>query len=216
MRIQNKTRRTRAYILKVNTRERTQDPAFGLLRATSAAGRQAAHQRNEALDVGGRGGCGQGIASVRLSERARTGNTQGSRTELSCAARLDQRLALEIQILKEMVGLGMRSFFNHTTPIPDATKAAAILSGKQRFHGYLDMLAKNLRKGESILSDLPLPELDPPKEFTQPPQNVEEAAPANHAQSAAKAKDRATKQTTPASAPNGARDWALFEPSGEK
>ena len=50
--------------------------------------------------------------------------------------RLDQRLALEIQILKEMVGLGMRSFFNHTTPIPDATKAAAILSGKQRFHGY--------------------------------------------------------------------------------
>ncbi len=130
--------------------------------------------------------------------------------------RLDQRLALEIQILKEMVGLGMRSFFNHTTPIPDATKPAAILSGKQRFHGYLDMLAKNLRKGESILSDLPLPELDPPKELTQPPQNVEEAAPANHAQSTAKAKDRATKQTTPASAPNGARDWALFEPIGEK
>ena len=44
----------------------------------------------------------------------------------------------------------MRSFFNHTTPIPEATKAAAILSGKQRFHGYLDTLAKNLRKGESI------------------------------------------------------------------
>jgi hypothetical protein len=130
--------------------------------------------------------------------------------------RLDQRLALEIQILKEMVGLGMRSFFNHTTPIPDATKTAAILSGKQRFHGYLDTLAKNLRKGESILSDLPLPELDPPKESTQPPQNVEEAAPANHAQGAAKAKDRATKQTAPASAPNGTRDWALFEPIGEK
>src|ERR1700683_4899048 len=74
--------------------------------------------------------------------------------------RLDQRVALEIQILKEMVGLGMRSFFNHTTPIPDATKAAAILSGKQRFHAYLDMLAKNLRKGESIRSDAPLPEFD--------------------------------------------------------
>ncbi|MGD0767248.1 MAG: hypothetical protein ABSB42_03395 [Tepidisphaeraceae bacterium] len=130
--------------------------------------------------------------------------------------RLDQRLVLEIQILKEMVGLGMRSFFNHTTPIPDATKTAAILSGKQRFHGYLDMLAKNLRKGESILSDLPLPELDPPKEATQPSQNVEEAAPANHAQNAARAKDRATKQTVPTSAPNGARDWALFESIGEK
>jgi hypothetical protein len=133
--------------------------------------------------------------------------------------RLDQRLALEIQILKEMVGLGMRSFFNHTTPIPDATKAAAILSGKQRFHGYLDMLAKNLRKGESILSDLPLPELEPPKELTPPQQKgdaIEEAAPANHGHGAAKAKDRATKQTAPASAPNGARDWALFEPIGDK
>ena len=78
------------------------------------------------------------------------------------------------------------------------------------------MLAKNLRKGESILSDLPLPELDPPTELTQPSQNVEEAAPANHAQSAAKAKDRATKHTVPTDAPNGAREWALFEPSGEK
>jgi hypothetical protein len=133
--------------------------------------------------------------------------------------RLDQRLALEIQILKEMVGLGMRSFFNHTTPIPDATKTAAILSGKQRFHGYLDMLAKNLRKGESILSDLPLPELDPPKESTQPPQKgdaVEEVAPTNHSHGAAKSKDHAKKQTAPMSAPNGARDWPLFEPIGEK
>jgi hypothetical protein len=78
--------------------------------------------------------------------------------------RLDQRLAVELAVLKEMAGLGMRSFFNHTTPIPEATKAAAILSGKQRFHGYLDTLAKNLRKGESILSDLPLPEFDAPSE----------------------------------------------------
>jgi hypothetical protein len=132
--------------------------------------------------------------------------------------RLDLRLALEIQILKEMIGLGMRSFFNHTTPIPDATKAAAILSGKQRFHGYLDMLAKNLRKGESILSDLPLPELEPTKESTLPQQKgdaVEEAIPSIQAHGAAKAKDRA-KQTAPTNAPNGARDWALFEPIGEK
>jgi hypothetical protein len=133
--------------------------------------------------------------------------------------RLDQRLALEIQILKEMVGLGMRSFFNHTTPIPEATKAAAILSGKQRFHGYLDVLAENLRRGESILSDLPLPELEPPRESTPPQQNVdavETAAPTNQTHSAAKAKDRAMKHTAPDSAPNGARDWALFEPSSEK
>jgi len=69
--------------------------------------------------------------------------------------RLEQQLRLDIQVLKEMVGLGMRSFFNHTTAIPDALKTAALLSGKQRFHRFLDLLARNLRTGESILSDIP-------------------------------------------------------------
>ena len=125
---------------------------------------------------------------------------------------------MEIQILKECDGrVGDASIFQShshliSPPLPD-------LSGKQRFHGYLDMLAKNLRKGESILSDLPLPELDTPKESTLPPQKgdaVQEAVPTNHTYGAAKAKEGASKQTAPASAPNGARDWALFEPSGEK
>jgi len=68
--------------------------------------------------------------------------------------RLEQQLGLDFQVLKEMIGLGMRSFLNHTTAIPDSLKSAALLSGKQRFHRYLDMLARNLRTGESILSDV--------------------------------------------------------------
>ena len=76
--------------------------------------------------------------------------------------RLEQQLRLDIQVLKEMVGLGMRSFFNHTTAIPDTLKTAALLSGKQRFHRFLDLLARNLRTGESILSDIP--SLDPESE----------------------------------------------------
>ena len=72
--------------------------------------------------------------------------------------RFERQLRLEIQVLKEMIGVGMRSFFNHTTPIPEATKNAALRSGKERFHRYLDLLAANLRSGESILKDLPLPE----------------------------------------------------------
>ena len=36
--------------------------------------------------------------------------------------RLEQQLRLDIQVLKEMVGLGMRSFFNHTTAVPDALR----------------------------------------------------------------------------------------------
>jgi hypothetical protein len=72
--------------------------------------------------------------------------------------RLEQRMRIELQILKELIGLGMRSFFNHTPPIPDTGKAAALLSGKQRFQRYLDLVASNLRGGDSVLADIPLPE----------------------------------------------------------
>ncbi len=81
------------------------------------------------------------------------------------------------------------------------------------------MLAKNLRKGESILSDLPLPELEPPKESTSSQQMgdvVEEPVPTVHARGAGKAKEHALKQSAPTTAQNGDREWALFEPIGEK
>jgi hypothetical protein len=81
---------------------------------------------------------------------------------LHALRRMEQRLGLELQILKEMAGMGMRSFFNHTPPIPQTSQAAALLSGKERFHRYLDALAKNLRAGDSVLGDVPLPELAEP------------------------------------------------------
>ncbi len=124
-------------------------------------------------------------------------------------------------MLKEMAGLGMRSFFNHTTPIPEATKAAAILSGKQRFHGYLDTLAKNLRKGESILSDVPLPEFDAPSESKTRAATDSTADKAGPIETAKKptvgpverSPDPAPTQPAPA---NGQKDQlGLFEPRGE-
>jgi hypothetical protein len=128
--------------------------------------------------------------------------------------RLDQRLAVELAVLKEMAGLGMRSFFNHTTPIPEATKAAAILSGKQRFHGYLDTLAKNLRKGESVLSDIPLPEFDAPSESKTLPTTGSRA---NTAGEPAKKPDfrsaEHSSNSTPTQSENWHKDqWGLFEP----
>jgi post-segregation antitoxin (ccd killing protein) len=143
--------------------------------------------------------------------------------------RLDQRLAVELAVLKEMAGLGMRSFFNHTTPIPETTKAAAILSGKQRFHGYLDTLAKNLRKGESILSDIPLPEFDAPSESKTPQGEVSitekadpfKAEPSTPVEKTASRRgaERPSDRTATQSAANGQtaqRNWGLFEPQGEK
>jgi post-segregation antitoxin (ccd killing protein) len=136
--------------------------------------------------------------------------------------RLDQRLAVELAVLKEMAGLGMRSFFNHTTPIPEATKAAAILSGKQRFHGYLDTLAKNLRKGESILSDIPLPEFDAPSESKTPQGEVTEKADPlapvekpNSRRGVERPSDRSATHPAAANGQKAQRNWGLFEPRGE-
>jgi post-segregation antitoxin (ccd killing protein) len=144
--------------------------------------------------------------------------------------RLDQRLAVELAVLKEMAGLGRRSFFNHTTPIPEATKAAAILSGKQRFHGYLDTLAKNLRKGESILSDIPLPEFEAPSESKTPlgevsvketadPFKTESSTPLEKPDSrrgVGRPSDRSATQPAAANGHKAQGNWGLFEPRGEK
>ena len=54
-----------------------------------------------------------------------------------------------------MVGLSIRAYFNHTPEVPDHERSAALLSGKARFHRYLDTLARNLRQNKSILSDVP-------------------------------------------------------------
>jgi hypothetical protein len=72
--------------------------------------------------------------------------------------RLEQRLRIDLQVVKELIGLGMRSFFNHTPPVPDNGKTAALVSGRQRFQRYLDLVASNLRGGDSVLGDVPLPE----------------------------------------------------------
>ena len=69
--------------------------------------------------------------------------------------KLEKRQNLDLLILKEMVGLGIRAYFNHTPEVPDHERSAALLSGKARFHRYLDTLARNLRQNKSILSDVP-------------------------------------------------------------
>ncbi len=71
--------------------------------------------------------------------------------------RIDRRRSFDQQVLKEMVGLMVQSFFNHTPGIPEKDKKAALHSGKVRFNRFLDTLAANLRAGQSIMNDLPVP-----------------------------------------------------------
>ena len=140
--------------------------------------------------------------------------------------RFERQLRFEIQVLKEMIGVGMRSFFNHTTPIPDATKNVALRSGKERFGRYLDVLATNLRSGESILKDLPLPGSDEQKAPTTLDTKGETAG--NSASSSGQAgTDTAQRSSEDATAVHavarahadvrtrGQRDHGLFESNGD-
>jgi hypothetical protein len=69
--------------------------------------------------------------------------------------RTDKRRGFENQVLKEMLGLAVLAFFNHTPPVPDADRKAAHLSGNVRFQKFLDAVAANLRRGRSVLAELP-------------------------------------------------------------
>ncbi len=69
--------------------------------------------------------------------------------------RNDRRRSFDQQVLKEMVGLMVQTFFNHTPGIPEKDRKAALHSGKARFNRFLDALAANLRSGQSIMNDMP-------------------------------------------------------------
>jgi hypothetical protein len=99
----------------------------------------------------------ESLLSSYRSERE-TEILKATERNLYALRRLDQRMRIELQVLKELIGLGMRSFFNHIPPVPESGKTAALLSGKQRFQRYLDLVAANLRGGDSILAGVPLPE----------------------------------------------------------
>lgn len=68
--------------------------------------------------------------------------------------KLEKHQHLDLLILKEMVGLGIRAYFNHTPEILESQRSAAQLSGKARYRHYLDTLARNVRQNKSILGEL--------------------------------------------------------------
>ena len=68
--------------------------------------------------------------------------------------KLEKHQHLDLLILKEMVGLGIRAYFNHTPEVLESQRSAAQLSGKARYHHYLDTLARNLRQNQSILGEV--------------------------------------------------------------
>ena len=87
--------------------------------------------------------------------------------------KLETRQNREFVILKEMLGLGIRAYFNRTPQPGEAEHDAAILSGKVQFQQYLDALAKNLHRNESILVSIPEPAASPAESDGSPQSSAE-------------------------------------------
>lgn len=70
--------------------------------------------------------------------------------------RLDRRLKRETHILKEMLGLFVRAFYNHTPRIADPLQEEFKALGKQRFEAFMEVLAAHVQPGQSMLEQLPV------------------------------------------------------------
>lgn len=60
----------------------------------------------------------------------------------------------ELHILKEMLGLMIRTYLNHTAPVPESERDAASRSGRARFVRLLQRLESNLGRGGSVFDEL--------------------------------------------------------------
>lgn len=76
-----------------------------------------------------------------------------SRRVLTRLNGLEHTIGTELQIIKELLALGMRAYFNHTPTIPDSERETASLSGRARFARLVGLLNQNLQDGASILND---------------------------------------------------------------
>lgn len=62
----------------------------------------------------------------------------------------------ELDLIKEMLAVFVRTYLNHTPEVPREHRAAAGASGRQRFERYLALLIDSLRPGRSILESAPI------------------------------------------------------------
>lgn len=60
----------------------------------------------------------------------------------------------ELHMLKEMMGLLIRTYLNHTAPVPESERESASRSGRARFLRMLQLLDGNLRRGTSVFDEL--------------------------------------------------------------
>ncbi|MGN7929137.1 CopG family transcriptional regulator [Sphingopyxis sp. 22461] len=68
--------------------------------------------------------------------------------------RLLERLEWHTDLTNETLALFVRHWLTSTTPIPDAALAAAQATGKRRWEGFVDALAKRMDGGAKLAAEL--------------------------------------------------------------
>ena len=83
------------------------------------------------------------------------------RREAAFTRRLDrmsrqiQRLERNIGISTETLALFVRFWLTTTPPIPLEAQGAAQIKGRERYQGFIETLGRRLRRGQSLLQEIP-------------------------------------------------------------
>ncbi|SNT24248.1 CopG family transcriptional regulator [Sphingopyxis indica] len=103
------------------------------------------------------------VSQTRIAEaaiRSYLSPDAADRMEAAMVRRLDRlsrqmdRLERHIQISNETLALFVRSWLVSTPPLPDTALAAAQASGRERYQGFIEALARRLETGMSLATEL--------------------------------------------------------------
>lgn len=103
------------------------------------------------------------VSQTRIAEaaiRSYLSPDAADRMESAMVRRLDRlsrqmdRLERHIQISNETLALFVRSWLVSTPPLPDTALAAAQASGRERYQGFIEALARRLETGTSLATEL--------------------------------------------------------------
>lgn len=66
---------------------------------------------------------------------------------------MQQTIESELALVREMLGIAVRIWLNHTPPLPESERDAAYANGRATFTRYVEHVARNIAEGICILDE---------------------------------------------------------------
>ncbi len=85
-----------------------------------------------------------------------------------------KRTSQELRVIREMLALFVRTFYNHTPGMPEEHREAAAADGQLRFARFLEILAEHAGSGPSALELMPEPAVAAPEDTTDADERLSE------------------------------------------